>query len=287
MSENRYYVYVHTRGADGSIFYVGKGCGNRHLAKSNRSDVWKEFCGKDFISHVVASGLAEREAYEMEKSYITAIRGLGAPLVNRTIGGGRRSGSKCHKNRKMVYCSNGQIFDGICQAAYDLGISEKSVSRSARRGSGTSHGYSFSFDGFPDPPEVFGREATRLASMKKVYCSNGMVFDSLTDASAWVSENTKFKAVPSGISVAAHGRVSSCYGFAWSYTATPSIPDAMGKGSSARHKRRAVACSNGMVFESLTAAGIWVNGDRKSGDDISLCCRGFRDTAYGYTWRFA
>lgn len=44
--EKQYYVYVHRKATDGSVFYVGKGKGRRAWNKTHRSDYWKRVSDK-------------------------------------------------------------------------------------------------------------------------------------------------------------------------------------------------------------------------------------------------
>lgn len=64
----------------------------------------------------------------------------------------------------------------------------------------------------------------------------------------------------------------------------------MGKSARTRNSglsiRRKVYCSNGMSFESLTDASLFMTGCRKNGSHIGSCCRGERGSAFGLTWSF-
>ena len=86
-----HYVYSHSRGDDGSVFYIGKGSGNRHASKSKRNDYWKNIVNKSggFSSKIIASGLTEIEAYSFERILIQAIKNQTTMKLSNLIGGGR------------------------------------------------------------------------------------------------------------------------------------------------------------------------------------------------------
>ena len=90
-----YYVYVHTRLKDDSIFYVGKGKGDRLNTKTQRNDYWNNIVKKDggFVAKVVKDNLTNEEACELEKKMITEI-GLDnlANLAEGGSGGDTRKG---------------------------------------------------------------------------------------------------------------------------------------------------------------------------------------------------
>jgi len=50
-----------------------------------------------------------------------------------------------------------------------------------------------------------------------------------------------------------------------------------------------VRCSNGMIFDRISAAARWImdtTGVNANAGRISHCCQGIRNSAYGYTWSF-
>lgn len=95
---NIFYVYEHWRLDTDTCFYVGKGKSGRAYSKQ-RNDLWKRIVSKlerngfAFEVRIVASGLSEQEAYDLEKSRIAFWRDK-APLCNFTSGGEGWTGGK-------------------------------------------------------------------------------------------------------------------------------------------------------------------------------------------------
>lgn len=84
--QNRFYVYTLTDPRDGSIFYVGKGCGDRmqrHVAEHRRGvitnaekytridDIWR--AGLEVRAEKVEEDLTEPQAFAREKELILEI----------------------------------------------------------------------------------------------------------------------------------------------------------------------------------------------------------------------
>lgn len=86
-----FYVYVHRRASDNSIFYIGKGKDRRAWDKSSRNPHWKRIASKHgLIVEVIKDGLTECCALTLEK---IAISKFGIDnLANFTFGGGGTSG---------------------------------------------------------------------------------------------------------------------------------------------------------------------------------------------------
>lgn len=82
-----YYIYRHRRLKDGSIFYIGKGRGDRFSSERGRNTYWTRIVKKDggFIAEIVKDTMSETEAFELEVQLIKEI-GLDK-LTNITEGG--------------------------------------------------------------------------------------------------------------------------------------------------------------------------------------------------------
>lgn len=81
-----YYVYVHKRLTDGSVFYVGQGKGRRIISTSGRNRHWHRTVAKyGYSQHKIIEGLSQECALSIERAVI-AYYGRGN-LVNLTDGG--------------------------------------------------------------------------------------------------------------------------------------------------------------------------------------------------------
>lgn len=85
--ESIFYVYVHKRKTDGSVFYVGKGTGERASDNSPRNIWWSRIVKKSngYEFEIVYNNLTEQEAFKKEQELILEI-GLDN-LCNITKGG--------------------------------------------------------------------------------------------------------------------------------------------------------------------------------------------------------
>lgn len=95
-----YYVYEHWRLDRDECFYVGKGRGNRAYKMRDRNRfhtaIVQKLQREGFAVEVkiVAFGLSEQEAFNLEKERIAFWRSSGADLANATNGGDGTSGLK-------------------------------------------------------------------------------------------------------------------------------------------------------------------------------------------------
>ena len=93
MAEAKFYTYVHRTADTGSVFYVGKGKGQRAYTKFNRTKFWTHVANKHgVIVEIVATWETEAEALADEIRLIAELRALGVRLVNLTAGGEGASG---------------------------------------------------------------------------------------------------------------------------------------------------------------------------------------------------
>jgi hypothetical protein len=85
MHLNKFYVYVHRRASDNTIFYVGKGSGFRSTRTQNRNTWWKNVVAKHgLVVEMVITDMLEVDAFQLEKDLISFYEGH---LVNLTAGG--------------------------------------------------------------------------------------------------------------------------------------------------------------------------------------------------------
>lgn len=86
--EDRFYVYVHRREDDNSIFYVGKGCGSRAWQVHGRSKYWNNIRNKHGATvEIIFDHLPESVALQVEKDTIIEFNYFGYNLCNLTTGG--------------------------------------------------------------------------------------------------------------------------------------------------------------------------------------------------------
>lgn len=92
-----FYVYLHRRRDDGSVFYVGKGSGYRATVMQRRNVLWRATrdAAGGVIVEYAATSLDEDLAGLVEKELIAKLRRAGVSLANMTAGGcGGMSGFK-------------------------------------------------------------------------------------------------------------------------------------------------------------------------------------------------
>lgn len=120
------------------------------------------------------------------------------------------------KRSKAVINSEGEIFKSSCHAAasiserYGVRASQGNISMCARGERSNAYGYTWSYetDAVPDfLPTKYKK--------KKIYCSNGMSFDSVRDAQKWV-KSWRHSASHQPISNAARSGVKA-YNYYWEY----------------------------------------------------------------------
>jgi len=99
---NNFYIYVHTKTTDNSIFYVGRGVGRRCTNKQNRNAYWNNIVAKHgFFSEIIEKNLTSDEANEKEKFWIKNFRDSGNKLCNLTDGGGGLAGRLRSESEKQ------------------------------------------------------------------------------------------------------------------------------------------------------------------------------------------
>lgn len=117
---------------------------------------------------------------------------------------------------------------------------------------------------------------------KPVYCSNGMHFNSCSDAARWASGGSAKSCA--NITQCAMGRSVAAYGHAWSYDYFPPSPKSRYERTSETNGSPVIN-SEGAIFKTPRDAAKWLNknGGNASINFISRAARANR-TAYGYTW---
>lgn len=104
MVHNDYYVYIHRRGDNNEVFYVGKGRGARAKSKANRNTWWNNINNKcGFTVEYSETDMSEESAWDLEIELIKFYRENGHKLCNISSGGeGGGKGvptTECTKNK--------------------------------------------------------------------------------------------------------------------------------------------------------------------------------------------
>lgn len=239
-NNKRFYVYLHRRGDTNEVFYVGKGSGNRAYDTNSRSTWWTRIynkCGRSV--EFVEIGITEDDAFDLEVETIRFYRECGHPLCNLTDGGEGTSGYKPPPEvtakivaavSKPVMCSNGMVFKSCVDAGEWLGKKHvcAKISKCCRRESLTCCGYVWRYVSDSDDLVSAIEQGIDLSLILKprgkkgrkgmpVFCSNGMRFDTLRNAAAWLSSLVGRDVHATNVSKCCKGKRKTLHGFKFSY----------------------------------------------------------------------
>lgn len=243
-----YCVYVHSAADSGQPFYVGKSKGRRWKTTHGRSRHWHDYVNKHgFETRKIIDNLPEACAFSLERALIYA-HGKDV-LVNKTTGGQGASGrvksaeeiakmSAIHKGKRLADCTIraaieknskpigtrcGLRFPSMAEAIRQLGFenplaAKASISYCAKGRMQNSYGYEWGYiiDGEPQFLYENRMSDPRPKRWKAVKCSNGMKFDGMHFATAWLKTMGWGKAVVCAISRAANTG-GMAYGYRWEY----------------------------------------------------------------------
>lgn len=254
MDVNKYYVYLHKRKSDGTIFYVGKGCGVRAKVKTGRSKHWLNTVKKHgYIIDFAFTNLTSDEAKRIEKELIKNLRQSGASIVNISSGGD--GGLDCEMYTKETKEK---------MRAAKLG--KKQMPEHAAKSASAKIG--------KKQPKAAVEYVIGLKK-KKVINSDGEVFESASLAAREISAKLGINASQGNISMSCRGERLEAYGKAWSYDLSK-LP---------KLRKRVVKCSNGMIFNSVVEAAKWVSSwrGRCAPSGITNSIFGGKK-AYGLSW---
>ena len=103
MLDKQFYVYVHMKGTDDSVFYVGKGSKYRLTSKNGRNEYWHRIVNKHgLVAEIVKDQMTFEEANAYEIYLIAKLREEGCILCNMTDGGEGRTGYVVKENTKQA-----------------------------------------------------------------------------------------------------------------------------------------------------------------------------------------
>lgn len=87
-TRKRYYVYIWKIDQTGEVFYVGKGCKYRYATRKRENRFFNYMVEThDCHPEIIAKGLDEKQAFDLEKKTIAKYRKAGARLTNVQDGG--------------------------------------------------------------------------------------------------------------------------------------------------------------------------------------------------------
>jgi hypothetical protein len=183
-SEKKFYVYIHRKATDGSVFYVGKGQGKRAYWVHNRNTRWHRTVIKyGFTSHIVMMFEREECAYSFECALI-----------------------KFYGRENLCNATDGGL--GI----YGFIFTKETRDKMSKSHSGIKH-HMFGKKHSTKSLDKMSQSTPK----KKVSCSNGLVFDSAKMASKWIESIGLSINAQGNISSCARGDRKYAYGFTWKY----------------------------------------------------------------------
>ena len=293
---NEFYVYTHHKQSDGSIFYVGKGKGNRAHKFEGRNNLWNRTADKHGVEvRIIATNLTQQEAFDLEVRLIEQHGRINintGSLVNFTDGGEGVSGAV--HSAKTIAKRNDAIRSAHSKPEYKAYCSERNALR------------------YADPK---ARQVTSDAT-NKMYAERPEVKNKLQLASTQMWSDEKFKQRMSDIHkqrwestdktefAAKMSEVANRPGVRESRSNATKQFFSTEKGQQRKaalvkatkercaKQRKPILCvDNNMVFSDQHTATKWVNdcGQKslKSAQDIVNVCKGKGKTAGGYRWAFA
>lgn len=185
--QNIYYVYLHRRDDTNDVFYIGKGSGQRAKSISGRNDWWRNIYNKcGFTPEIVEKGLSEESAYNLEVELIKFYRDCGYKLCNIADGGGGASRKQSEETKKKI----------------SLKLKGRLTSEETRKKLSIAN---------------TGKTGRPAPNRKAVECSNGMIFDCMPLAVAWLKSLGFEKAGVPCISECCRGTQKTAYGFKWEF----------------------------------------------------------------------
>lgn len=227
-----FYVYIHRRKTDNSVFYVGKGTGDRAWQLgSKRNTHWQRIVSKNgLIVELVETGLQDWYAQEREIELI-AFYGR-KNLCNQTDGGDGISGriwsdesraklSAAKKGKPSPWSAGEnspmrrpEVLAKVIAARLGKSSTWIAGDKNPMHDPAIKAHHSALFKG-KKRPDITG---SNHVNAKKVRCiETGVIFDCLQDAAKWLRENGRPKATQSNISSACTGNLKTAYGYRWEH----------------------------------------------------------------------
>lgn len=242
---NSFYVYLHRRATDGTVFYVGKGTGRRAHLRQSRNPHWINIVAKHGLRiEYAAVDIQEWYAFELERELI-AYYGRES-LCNLTDGGdgvtgmrhdeaARRAIASAHKGRKrprdvverIAAKQRGKVVPEEQRRAISAKLKGRKMTpelaqkmalarTGLKRSDTTRERMRLSW---ADPARKAERSAAMAAASghaRRVRCvETGREFDQMRYADNWLREIGKLRAKQSRISIACRDSTKTAGGFHW------------------------------------------------------------------------
>ena len=215
-----FYVYLHKRATDGSVFYVGKGTGRRSTEfNKSRSAHWKNIASKNgVVVELYATGLQEWYALELE---IQIIAYYGRDnLCNMTDGGDGLKSPSIETRRKIAE----SVRELMKDESVKRNLSEKAKKQMQNKefrqmlSIATTNAISGDKNPIKNPVHAAKISKENNSRARAVMCvENGMYFKTINYAENWLKSIGKSKANKSAICNCCRGNYKSAYGFTWKY----------------------------------------------------------------------
>ena len=134
-------LYVHRRGDNGKVFYVGMGTPDRPYAKTGRNPHWKNVVKKHGYEIVILmTGLTLEEACELEIQMIAKYRELNSDIMTNICDGGQAGPSMTGDKSthfcgyQLLYSDDGKAFVIVgTKDGKECGFNKADVSKLKKR----------------------------------------------------------------------------------------------------------------------------------------------------------
>ncbi len=236
---NDFYLYVHRKETDNSIFYVGKGQGDRAWATRKRNPHWHNVAKKHgLVVEVVLDGLTESQAFKLEVELILwyGRKNIGTgSLTNIHCGGKGGAHDDPVVKLKQVEATKAALNKpGIFEKRSEASTSSwknpdvrekriKNASESRLRVESRIKASQSAYKSWENP-EVRAARTSKIAesslrksNVKAVLCvETGVIFQSTGKAQEWLRVKNP-KATGSNILGCCRGIYKKIYGYTWRY----------------------------------------------------------------------
>lgn len=213
--KNKFYVYVHRRETDGSVFYVGKGMGRRAWSFLKRNPYWKSIAKKHgLIVQIIAKDINEICSFSLEKALIK-FHGR-QNLSNMTDGGEgisgfrhsekTKAGLRGPKPNQKQWLRGKEVPDYLKIKFRDAKLGKKQSPDHAEKSRKNKLGV-----------RVSDTSKMNLEKRRLIKNNLGEVFYSAAEAARQISVRLGVNASQGNISMVANGQRKKAYGLEWSY----------------------------------------------------------------------